>query len=86
MKSLAQIKAEYQSTGMEELAEWIAHNEEDERTGVRRLIESARKRMTALEKEKQRIETLRMYEEQYSDCDYICGIDEVGRGPLQDRS
>lgn len=82
MKSLAQIKTEYQSTGMEELAEWIARNEEDERTGVRKLIESAQKRMAALEKEKQRIEALRMYEEQYSDCDYICGIDEVGRGPL----
>ena len=36
----------------------------------------------ALEKEKQRIEVLRQYEEKYKEFDYICGIDEVGRGPF----
>jgi ribonuclease HII len=38
--------------------------------------------MEALEREKRRIESLRVYEEQYREYDYICGIDEVGRGPL----
>lgn len=33
--------------------------------------------------EKERLETMRVYEKQYEqDCEYICGIDEAGRGPL----
>ena len=45
-------------------------------------METAKKRLEALEQEKKRIEKLRIYEEQYREYDYICGIDEVGRGPL----
>ena len=30
----------------------------------------------------ERIEQLKVYEKKYDDCGYICGIDEVGRGPL----
>lgn len=32
--------------------------------------------------ELERIEQMKIYENQYSDCTYICGIDEAGRGPL----
>lgn len=32
--------------------------------------------------ERERIELLCAYEKQYADCSLICGIDEVGRGPL----
>ena len=35
-----------------------------------------------LEKELARLKTMSVYEEQYASCSYICGIDEVGRGPL----
>ncbi|MBQ7077012.1 MAG: ribonuclease HII [Lachnospiraceae bacterium] len=40
------------------------------------------KRQLKYEKEVARIEALREYEEKYSEYDFICGIDEVGRGPL----
>lgn len=40
------------------------------------------KRLQKLEVEKARIEELKKYEKEYSDFEYICGIDEVGRGPL----
>lgn len=40
------------------------------------------KRQLKYEKEVARIEALREYEEEYSEYDFICGIDEVGRGPL----
>lgn len=40
------------------------------------------KRLQKLEAEKARIEELKKYEKEYSDYEYICGIDEVGRGPL----
>lgn len=35
-----------------------------------------------LEKERSRLEQMRYYENQYADYEYICGIDEAGRGPL----
>lgn len=40
------------------------------------------KQRAKLEKEKERIETMKIYEKKYADFEYICGIDEVGRGPL----
>ena len=40
------------------------------------------KKAAKLEAEKQRIEAMREYEEMYDTFSYICGIDEVGRGPL----
>lgn len=43
---------------------------------------AALKRAEKLELEKQRIESLREFEKKYSDLDFICGIDEAGRGPL----
>ena len=47
-----------------------------------KLVASAQKKLDALEKEKQRIENLKKYEKEYAGYTYICGIDEVGRGPL----
>lgn len=44
--------------------------------------ERIRKQQEKLEKEMARTKAMSVYEEQYSDCQYICGIDEVGRGPL----
>ncbi len=56
--------------------------ETDERLQVADIISKARRRIEALDKEKLRIEKMKEYEKKYSDCEYICGIDEVGRGPL----
>ncbi len=35
-----------------------------------------------IEKERIRLSEMRMYEQKYSEFQYICGIDEAGRGPL----
>ena len=56
--------------------------ETDERLQVADIISKARRRIEALDKEKLRIEKMKEYEKKYSDREYICGIDEVGRGPL----
>ena len=40
------------------------------------------KRQAKLEKERARIETMKVYEKEYEGHGWICGIDEVGRGPL----
>ena len=44
--------------------------------------EKLRKQQEKLEKELARMKQMSVYEEEYSMCEYICGIDEVGRGPL----
>ena len=40
------------------------------------------KKELKLQKEMERIEALRAYENEYDYCEFICGIDEAGRGPL----
>lgn len=40
------------------------------------------KRLAKLQKEQERIEALCEFEKKYDYCQYICGIDEAGRGPL----
>lgn len=54
----------------------------DERSGVQKLLEKYRKQEEKLLAEKERLATMRIYEEKYAEHTYICGIDEVGRGPL----
>lgn len=44
--------------------------------------ERARRQAEKLEKELARLETMKEFEREYDYCQYICGIDEVGRGPL----
>lgn len=45
-------------------------------------LEKQAKAAAKLEKEKARTETMKQYEYQYEQFGYVCGIDEVGRGPL----
>ena len=46
------------------------------------MLAQAQKRQEKYEKEILRIEALKVYERKYADYALICGIDEVGRGPL----
>lgn len=55
---------------------------QDERPGVKKLVLQYEKKAQKYEKELKRIENMRSYENKYRNADYICGIDEVGRGPL----
>ena len=82
MKSVNEIASAFREAGDRDLQELIEIYQEDSRKGVRKLVESARKRLERLEAEISRIESLCYYEKKHSDYDYICGIDEVGRGPL----
>ena len=81
-KTIAQIREEFHALPPERLEEGIARYLSDERAGVRKLAESAAKRLDAWKKEAKRIEQMCQYEKKYSDYTCICGIDEVGRGPL----
>lgn len=55
---------------------------EDTRSGVQALIRRSEKLRETLEKETARIYQLQQYERDYEKEGLICGIDEVGRGPL----
>ena len=79
MESAAKIKEILQAASMEKLPEFIAEYENDPRSGVQKLVSSAKKKIDALEKERQRIENLKKYEKEYAQYTYICGIDEVVR-------
>lgn len=76
------IKEELAATDERELPAFIARYKSDERVGVKKLVETAGKRYEKFQTEIARIETLKKYEKEYDKYIYICGIDEVGRGPL----
>lgn len=81
-KKIGEIKAELQAATDKVLPLFIQQYESDERNGVQTLVAKAKKRVEALEKEILRTEEMKQYEREYASCGYICGIDEVGRGPL----
>ena len=82
MKTITEIKNEFASASLEEKKALCQLYAEDERSGVRKLIEKCRKEEAALEKEFLRMEHMMEYEHKYEHLGYLCGIDEVGRGPL----
>ncbi|MGN1147827.1 MAG: ribonuclease HII [Lachnospiraceae bacterium] len=81
-QKISVIKARFQAARIEELPELISAYEQDERSGVQAILAGARKKIDALAKEKERTEKMKYYEYQYAQAGFICGIDEVGRGPL----
>lgn len=82
MKSIVEIKTEFSAASVNEYAALYEKYGEDPRSGVQKLIEHARKKEAALQKEIQRIEKMKKYEHKYEHLGFLCGIDEVGRGPL----
>ena len=81
-KKIGDIREQLKITPDEQLTGFIREYGSDDRSGVQTLIAQAKKRLDKLEKEIARIENLKKYEREYSDYQFICGIDEVGRGPL----
>ncbi|MBD5544279.1 MAG: ribonuclease HII [Lachnospiraceae bacterium] len=81
-KKISEIKEVYQAAEISMLPEFISSYREDTRPGVMALVKKAEKKLEAMEKELARTEALKAYERKYGTYSYICGIDEVGRGPL----
>ena len=82
VEKIGSIKEHLAHTATEQLMEFVQAYESDSRAGVQKLVETARKRFDKLQQEKIRTESLKKYEKEYDNYTYICGIDEVGRGPL----
>ncbi len=81
-ESTKEITGKIQAAAIEELPVLFLQYAQDERAGVRAAMEKGRKRLLAYEKEVERSKALQKYEREYAAYQYICGIDEVGRGPL----
>lgn len=81
-QKISEIKSILQAASDTELPAFINAYEKDVRPGVNALVEKALKRQAAYEKELSRTEKMKEYEKKYASFSYICGIDEVGRGPL----
>ena len=82
MKNIKEIREEFEAATIEEQNRLCSLYEEDQRAGVKKLIEKTRKAQEALKKEIARMERMMEYERKYEHVGYLCGIDEVGRGPL----
>ncbi|MBD5485006.1 MAG: ribonuclease HII [Lachnospiraceae bacterium] len=81
-ESIGTIREKFQAAAIEELPALFLQYEQDERAGVRAVLEKGRKKFSAYEAEIARCEKLWQYEREYASYAHICGIDEVGRGPL----
>lgn len=82
METMKDIKARFASAKEGEYNALFRHYENDERSGVQKLIQQYHKKLQALEDERVRTESMKKYEHEYEHLGYLCGIDEVGRGPL----
>lgn len=82
MNNIGDIKVKLQAAAVTELPAFIEEYGKDERKSVQELVMRARRQIEAYEKECARMERMFEYEKQYAEYSYICGIDEVGRGPL----
>lgn len=81
-QSISAIREIFAAASETELPALYLEYEEDSRAGVQNLIQKYQKQEETLKKERERTEQMKIYEHKYEDLGWICGIDEVGRGPL----
>lgn len=79
---ISDIQKELEQTEPDKLSVILDKYRSDTRAGVIKLINRYDKVRQKLEKEIERTELMKSYEKQYQEYKCICGIDEVGRGPL----
>ena len=81
-EKIGEIKQKLEETDISLLPAFVEEYKTDGRAGVQKLVQTAQKRYQKLLDEIARTEKLKKYEKEYDNSTYICGIDEVGRGPL----
>lgn len=83
MAAISDIRRELSEISSSEWQAFIERYGTDERTGVQKLVEKCRKQIEKAAEEDARLEHMLFYEKKYyENYEYICGIDEAGRGPL----
>lgn len=81
-RTVKEIAARFATLKPEQIPSMIETCAEDEREGVRKILQTQKKRFDRYQAELERLETISFYEKKYAQYRWICGIDEVGRGPL----
>ena len=88
-KKIGEIKSELENLlesskkfPLSEVNLFVETYQADERSGVQKILQTAIKQKEKYLAELIRMENLKKYEKEYAHYSYICGIDEVGRGPL----
>ena len=81
-KPIKVIQDEYKNAADDKLDEFISEYIRDGRPGVAKLINQAQRKILKLQQEKARVIAMTEFEKKYAEYEYICGVDEVGRGPL----
>lgn len=81
-KKISEIKLEFMQAAASDIPALLDKYINDERSGTKTICEQYKGRLSALQKELSRMEYMKQYEKKYQDYTYICGIDEVGRGPF----
>lgn len=82
MNTVKEITAEFEAASVKDYSLLYEKYGADERSSVRKLIEKYRKKEKLYLEEVNRTEQMKQYEKKYEHLGYVCGIDEVGRGPL----
>lgn len=81
-KKISEIKAEFEAADEKLRSSLYEKYAADTRASVQNLILKYRRQEEKLQEEIQRTEAMSRFEKEYAHCGLICGIDEVGRGPL----
>ncbi len=82
MESISDIKNKFQSLALADYNAFCEDYRDDSRSGVQSLIKKAKKEIDKFDAEMRRLDDMLIYERKYDEFHAICGIDEVGRGPL----
>lgn len=81
-ETIAAIKKKFEAADIQNWEELQQEYSSDARQGVQKLLEKYKKQQQKYEQELLRTEKMKEFEYKYQEYPYICGIDEVGRGPL----
>lgn len=81
-ETIAEIKRKLEEANAEERILLREQYSTDSRQGVQKILEKYQKIQERYEQEVLRTEKMKEFEYKYQEYSYICGIDEVGRGPL----
>lgn len=79
---IAEIKLEFMEADMDYIPALLNKYETDDRSGTINLCRLYQSKLTKYQNELNRIEAMKLFDRSYGDYTYLCGIDEVGRGPF----
>lgn len=81
-RTIKEIKESLEAVNIEDRIPMLEKLKEDPRLGVQKLLQNQENQIQHLTIEKDRVKKMMYFEEKFREYTYICGIDEVGRGPL----